>query len=244
MKKNFFKFSLALNIGAALLSAIFMFIYSYYDKKYDGEAFFAFLKFIKTLFDLLAVFIGYATIIYAFSKLDFKNGLISLLTFSVSVFISFVTMIAGSCVTFTGEFTMDFFFSIAFYSAGSCFITQLIPALIVAYVTYRLTNNTGKVEITGFISWKNPLQKAMLIITFALFAFNIIYLTAFNVFPFLIENSFEFFAEEIGGVIVDIVLSYVYKIVFYLILQYLVYYYLYRIYDYYLATHPEKKGKI
>lgn len=241
MQKKFFKFSLILNIASALLSAIFMFIYAFYDKKYDGDAFFAFLDFFKTFFDLLAVFIGYATIIYAFSRFDFKNGLISIGTFSVSVFISFVTMIIGSCISFTGEFSLDFFFSVAFYSAGSCFITQLIPALVIAFITHKLTAGASGIEITRFISWKNPLQKAMLIITLGLFGFNIIYLTAFNVFPFLIENSFEFYADEIGGVILDITLSYIYKIVFYLALQYLVYYYMYKIYDAYLASHQKKE---
>jgi len=244
MKKNFFKFSLLLNIGFAILSAVFMFIYAYYDKQYDGDSFFAFLDFFKKLFDLLAVFVGYATIIYAFSKLDFKNGLISIGTFSVSVFISFITMIIGSCISFTGEFTLEFFFSMAFYSAGSCFITQIIPAIIIAAIVYKFTKSSATVEITRFISWKNPLQKAMLIITLGLFAFNIVYLTAFEVFPFLVENNFEFYASEIGGVIVDITLSYVYKIVFYILLQYLVHYYMYKIYDAYLASHPEKKEKV
>ena len=241
MKKNFFKLSLTLNIIFAVLSAIFMFIYASLDKQYDGEAFFTFLGYVKTFFDLLAVFIGYATIIYAFAKFDFKNGLISIGTFSVSVFISFITMIVGSCISYSGEFTLDFFFSIAFYSAGSCFITQLIPALIIALITYKVTSKATKVELTSFIAWKNPLQRAMLIITLCLFGFNIIYLTAFNVFPFLIENSFEFYADEIGGVILDITLSYISKIVFYLVMQYLVYYFMYKIYDAYLASHREKE---
>ena len=240
MKKNFFKFSLILNVSCALLSAIFMFIYAYLDEKYNGEAFFTFLYYVKTTFDLLAVFVGYATIIYAFANYDFKNGLISIGTFSVSVLISFVTMVIGSCVSYTSSFSFDFFVSIVFYSAGSCFITQLIPGLLIALLTHRLTSRGQKRLITSFISWKNSIQKSMIIITLVIFGLNLIFYTFASVLPFLIESGFAIYKNELISIITD----YVEKVVFYLVMQYLVYLFTYKIYHAYTVKHPDKKERV
>ena len=240
MKKNFFKFSLILNIALAALSAIFMFIYSALDDKYDGEAFFTFLYYVKTLFDLLAVFVGYSTIIYAFANFDFKNGLISIGTFSVSVFISFVIMVIGSCISYNGDVTFDFFMSMTFYSAGSCLITQFIPALFVALITHYVANKGTRRLMTGLISWKNNVQRTMIIVTLCLFVISVLFYTFSAVLPFLVENEFLIYQSEL----VSIILDYVEKIIFYLIMQYLVYFFMYKIYGAYLIKHPEKKEKV
>lgn len=240
MKKNFFKFSLILNIACALLSATFMFIYAYLDEKYNGEAFFTFLYYVKTTFDLLAVFVGYATIIYAFANYDFKNGLISIGTFSVSVLISFVTMVIGSSISYTSSFSFDFFVSITFYSAGSCFITQLIPGFLIALATYFITRKGQKRLIKGLISWKNSIQRTMLIVTLVVFGVNLLFYTFASVLPFLIESDFAIYKSELISIITD----YIEKIVFYLVVQYLVYFFTYKIYHAYAIKHPDKKERV
>ena len=240
MKKNFFKFSLILNIILALLSASFMFIYAYLDEKYDGDAFLSFLYYVKTFFDLVAVFVGYATIIYAFANFDLKNSLVSIGTFSVSVFISFVTMVIGSATSYNADFTYDFFMSILFYSAGSCFITQIVPALAIALITHLVTKNEISRIMKKFISWENRYQRAMIIATIGIFAINILFYTFGSVLPFLIESKFSIFSSEL----ISIILDYVEKVVFYLAMQYIVYYFMFKIYDAYITTHPDKKEKV
>ncbi len=253
MKKNFFKFSLILNISCALLSAIFMFICAACEKRYSGEAFFTFLYYVKTFFDLLAVFVGYATIIYAFSNFDFKNGLISIGTFSVSVFISYITFIIGksiypaasytdilSSATYSESVTFDYLLFLIIYSAGSCFITQLVPALLIALITHLTTSKGQKRLITGFISWKNTIQRAMLIATLGLFGFNVLFYTFGSMLPFLISEKFSIpFADFIA-----IIINYVTMVVFYLVMQYLVYFFMYKIYHAYTIHHPDKKEKV
>lgn len=253
MKKNFFKFSLILNISCALLSAIFMFICAACEKKYNGEAFFTFLYYVKTFFDLLAVFVGYSTIIYAFSNFDFKNGLISIGTFSVSVFISYITFIIGKCIypassytdvlssaTYSESLSFDYVLFLIIYSAGSCFITQLVPALLIALITHLVTSKGQKRLITGFISWKNPIQRTMLIVTLGLFAFNVLFYTFASMLPYLISQNFSI----LYSAFIDIIINYVTTIVFYLVMQYFVYFFMYKIYHAYLIQHPDKKEKV
>ena len=254
MKKNFFKFSLILNISCALLSAIFMFICAYCEKRYNGQAFFTFLYYVKTCFDLLAVFVGYATIIYAFSNYDFKNGLISIGTFSVSVLISFLTFVIGKCIypaatytdvmssaTYSAEsITFDYVLFLIIYSAGSCFITQLLPALIIALITYLMTKDGQKRLITSFISWKNKIQRTMLIVTLGLFGFNVLFYTFASMLPFLITMKFYITYSELTSIIIN----YVTTVVFYLVMQYLVYFFMYKIYSSYTTHHPDKKEKV
>lgn len=253
MKKNFFKFSLILNISCALLSAIFMFVCAACMEKYSGQAFFVFLYYVKTFFDLLAVFVGYATIIYAFSNFDFKNGLISIGTFSVSVFISYITFIIGKCIypaeaytdilssaTYSEEVTFDYVLFLIVYSAGSCFITQLLPALLIALITHLITSKEQKRVITSFISWKNPTQRVMIIATLGLFAFNVLFYTFASMLPLLISENFFISYEDF----INIIVNYVTTVVFYLVMQYLVYFFMHKIYHAYSISHPDKKGKV
>ena len=254
MKKNFFKFSLILNISCALLSAIFMFVCAYCEKRYNGQAFFTFLYYVKTTFDLLAVFVGYATIIYAFSNYDFKNSLISIGTFSISVFISYVTFVIGKCIYpapaytdvltstsySTGGITFDYVLFLIVYAAGSCFINQILPALFVALIVYLTTKNNQKRLINKFISWKNPIQRAMIISCLALFGFNVLFYTFASMLPYLISRGFS----VTYSAFIDIIINYVTTVVFYFIMPYLVYFFMYKIYNAYTTHHPDKKEQV
>ena len=155
MKKNFFMLSLALNVIASVIAIVFSVIFYLCTISIaEGEVFLDFLYYVKTFFDLMAVFIGYTTIIYAFSQLDFKNGLISIGVFSLSFLMSFVFQVVGACidgVNSSTEFTTSFFTYAIYYSFGQSFISQMIPALIVAVVTYLLTRN-GTPKIKSFLS--------------------------------------------------------------------------------------------
>ena len=241
MKKNFFKFSLTLNIILAVLSSILMFVFDDYTGiVYDGEAFITFLYYVKELFNLLALFVGFGTIIFAFSRLGFKDGLISVGTFGVSVFISFLTTVISYCIEFDGEYFVILLVSAIFYSFGYNFITQMIPAISIAWVCWHYTkNNTQKMK--GFISWKHPIHKTMIVATIGMFLFNVLYYTLVILLPGLIENSFKF---ETIDEMVDVIITYAEKVVFYLIMQYVVYFLIYKIYDSFIIKYPDKRGRV
>ena len=244
MKRNFFKFSLTLNIVLAVLSALFTVIHSSCTAYVTSEGFIAFLYYVKTFFDLLAMFVGYTTIIFAFSRFDVKNGFISICTFSVSFGLYFIFQIIGNCIVRSSELVAhpaEFLTSVVFYSFGQSFLTQMAPALIIALLTYKLTMNDTQ-KIKKFISWKNKTQRTMIISTVGFFALSFISYTCLTVLPELITQlklyngriHYEFFEF--------IVVLYVELVVFYLVMQYLVYHFMYKIYDKYVLTHPEKNA--
>lgn len=236
MKKNYFKLSLALNITTAVLAVIFSIVYYVYvGQVSEGDGFLSFLSYVKTFFDLIAVFVGYSTIIYAFSRFDFHNGIIAIGVFAISFLISFVFQVVGACIDNGAELTVDFFIYVVYYSFGNGFITQMIPALLLAFIAHKTTRD-GTKRITKFISWNNPIQKSMIIMTLIVFGLNIVSHTGFNVLPDLI--AYEFYITE--SLFWDIILSYFVLILFYLAMQYTIYFLMYRFYDKYVDSHPEK----
>lgn len=242
MKKNFFKFSLTLNIAFALLAVVFTLIFYFSSINIvEGEAFLDFLYYVKTFFDLLAVFVGYTTIIYAFSQFDFKNGLISIGTFSISFLISFVFLVVGSCLDNTSAFTVDFLVYVIYYSFGQSFITQMVPALLIALITYKLTRN-GTQKIKGIFSWTNSIQKTMIIVTLIVFGLNLVSHTGFTMLPNLISELSDY-----GSITADhltaIIVSYVEIVIFYLVMQYLIYFFMYKLYHSYVISRSKEKVK-
>ena len=239
MKKNFFKFSLTLNILFAALSVVFTLIYySYSTSIVEGEGFLRFLYYLKTFFDLVAVFVGYTTIIYGFTRLDFKGGILSLGIFSISYLISFIFLVVGACFDNSSVFTVDFFIYVIYYSFGNSFITQMIPALFAAFMAYMLTKN-GAPKLSKFITMKNPAQKVMLIVTISLFGANLLLFSGFSVIPSIVAE-----VSKYGGIhassLSTIIEAYVEITVFYLIMQYVVYYFMFKIFDNYTKSNNPK----
>ena len=243
MKKSYFKFSLTINILLACLAVIFSLVYYYYSSRiYDGESFLVFLSYLKTFFDLLAVFVGYTTIIYAFSQFDFYNGIISIGTFSVSFLIAFIFQVIGSCMVATSEFELTFVVYTIFYSFGQGFITQMIPALVIAAIAYKMTKDKNE-SLNSLFAWKNSTSRAIIVITLVVFVLNILSNTAFVVLPDVIREMSDY-----GSItrehLKSIILSYVDVGIFFLVMQYLIYYFVYRIFDNYAISHKEKRVKV
>ena len=242
MKKNFFKFSLCLNVVFAILAVIFTIIFYVMSAKIDeGEALLDVLQYAKTFFDLLAVFTGYTTIIYAFNKFGFYNGLIAIGVFSISFLISFVFQVVGSCIDNSAAFTTDFLIYVIYYAFGNGFISQMIPALLLAYISHKASKKGNK-TIKQFISWQNPVQRSMLIITLIIFGLNVVAHTGFVVLPTII-SEFSEYGSITYDFFTEIIVSYVVLIIFYLIMQYIVYFLVYGIFDNYCLSHPDKPSK-
>lgn len=252
MKKNFFKFSLTLNVIFALLAVAFSIVFYVSSSSLnDSQGFYTFLSYVKNVFDFLAVFVGYATVIYAFAKLDFANGIISIGTFSVSVFISFLFRIIADIISSNGM--TDFLaeqnllsasdlYTLMFYSTlGQDVFKQMVPALMIAIIVYVCTKK-GTQKIKKLFSWENTVQKAMLISTAAVFLFHLVIHTALNILPTILPELID--VGSISATMFEAVLiSYIDVIIFYLLMPYFVYYFVYNIYDNYVIKHPDKKVK-
>ncbi|MBQ7226266.1 MAG: hypothetical protein IJX02_06695 [Clostridia bacterium] len=241
MKKVFVKFSLWLNVILALIALAFSIIlYVCYTTIDDGGAFLSFLEYVKKFFDLLAVFTGYATIIYAFANFSFADALPSIGVFSISFVIAFISRVVAASIGVSGmasalgesssSLSTGDLFSIMFYSAfGEDFFHQMLPAILIAFITWRLTRK-GTQKIKGFFSWKNTIQRSMIVSTLAIFVISIVLTSAFDVFPDLISQL-----DAYGSITQDhlsyIITTYVLVAVFYLVMPYLVYFFVYKIYE-------------
>ena len=236
MKKKFYSLALKLIIATACLSVIFAFIfYLASEVIVAGEPMLIFLYYVKKAFDLLAVFTGYGTIIYAFSRYSFVDGIKTMGIFAISVLISYVYQVIGSTFFSMEQVSaeMGIFervtFSI-FYAFGDCFITQYIPALVIALVAYKSTVD-GTKRIEKFISWKNPTQRVMLLVTLVIFAINFVVLLIFDIIRFLIEVQWLIYIDELGSILLSVLET----TLIYLVIQYLLYMLMHHIYAKYTA---------
>lgn len=218
MKKKFYNLSLILIIATSILSVIFAIVYYLASEIIvAGEPMLIFLFYVKKAFDLLAVFTGYGTIIYAFSRYSALDGARMVGYFALSVLISFLYQTIGTCI-YEDNFSMQFIVTTIYYSFGDCFITQFIPALIIAFVVFKSTKD-GTRRIERLVSWKNPTQRIMLIVTFVIFAINFVVLLIFDILAFLIEVEWLIYAEELGSIFLSILET----AFIYIVIQYAMY---------------------
>ena len=228
MKKKFYKLSMTLIIASSLLSVLFAFLYYLASEVIvPGQAMLIFLFYVKKAFDLFAVFIGYGTIIYAFSRYSAIDGLRLTGYFSISVLISFAYQVLGTCF-FESNFAVDFIITTIYYSFGDCFITQYVPALIIAFVAFKSTKD-GTRRIEKFVSWSNPTQRVMMKVTFVIFIINFACLLIFDILAFLIEAEWMIYANELGSIF----LSILEVAIIYIVIQYTVYMLVHHIYTKY-----------
>ena len=229
MKKKFYNLSLILIIVTACLSVAFALIYFFASGIIvEGDPMIIFLFYVKKFFDLLAVFTGYGTIIYAFSRYSYIDGLKMMGIFAISVLISFVYQVTGTCLFTDKEFTVELIVTSIYYSFGDCFITQYLPALIIALVAYKSTLD-GTKPIKKFISWKNPTQRVMLLVTLVIFVINFVIQLIFDIIVFLIEVEWMIYIDELGSILLSILET----VGIFIIFQYCIYMLLHYVYKKY-----------
>ena len=229
MKEKFYNLSLILIIATASLSVGFAILYFLASEIIvPGESMLIFLFYVKKFFDLLAVFTGYGTIIYAFSRYSYIDGLKMIGIFAISVLISFVYQVIGTCLFDSTQFSFELVITTIYYAFGDCFITQYIPALVIALVAYKSTMD-GTKRIEKFISFKNPTQRVMLLVTLVIFAINFVVQLIFDILAFLIEVEWMIYIDELGSIFASI-----FETMFiYIVIQYCVYMLVHYIYTKY-----------
>lgn len=245
--KKFLNWALIFNVVTSLLSVLFSFIFFEASGILSADDdLLSLISYIKKFFDLLAVFTGYGTIMYAFSRYGFDTGVKATGIFSISVLISFIWQVAGSQFGIGAEFISDslnqeigadFFFYSIFFFCGYCFITQFLPGLFIAIITHYLTRKSTN---------KKTLFRLRLIATITLLLINILIITFSNVIPF--AEYYGWVSLPSGGYW-TIVLMYVEVVVLYGFVQFGMYYlthYLYNKYTdhtQYITTSSQNKRK-
>lgn len=236
MKKEYFKYASIAVLGSALLSVIFSVVYFIADTHIVSETpLLEILAYVKKSFDILALFIGYGTIIFTFAKFGTLDGLWSVALFFCSFLISIIWQIIGTCIS-AEEHSLDFITFTLYYSFGSGFITQMVPAALVAFLAYKFA--VGRAENPEkFISMKNPSQKTMIISTLIIFGVNFLILVGFDTLPLLIEEDFYITVEEFRYIL----FSLLEMIIYYLVVQYAVYFGIYKLYTVYTDNCEKEK---
>ena len=229
MKKKFYNLALILIIATALLSVTIAIVYYLASEVIvAGEAMLVFLFYVKKAFDLLAVFTGYGTIIYAFSRYSYIDGLKMTAMFALSVLISFVYQVIGTCFFDSAKLSFELVITTIYYAFGDCFITQYIPALVIAVVAYKSTVD-GTKRIEKLVSWKNPTQRVMLLVTIVIFAINFVAQLIFDILAFLIEVEWMIYIDELGSIFLSILET----AIIYIVVQYGIYMLMHNIYTKY-----------
>ncbi|MBQ7412098.1 MAG: hypothetical protein IJW10_04245 [Clostridia bacterium] len=254
IKKRFYISSSIAVIGSSLIAVIFSTILFAVDLKYgvsNAPTLIAFLGYLTDLFNALAVFIGFGTIIYAFFKFDFYEGVMSCLIFAASFIPYFLyNAIARYIYTKAGIIELgaadgfDPFEAIMMavnYAMGSGVINQILPAILVAFIACKVIKQR-KSEPLKFISYENRLQRAMIITCLALFGVNLLMLILTGILPTILGDATLFIqpskaSEFTKAIIIDLV-----KLVaLYLIFGYIMFMLIYKFYNAILAKASSPK---
>lgn len=257
MKKRFYKDAAWLVVGSSLLSVLMSVILFITDLLYrDGgaEALVSFVGYTTDVFNALAMFIGFGTIIYAFFKFDFYEGVMSCFLFAGSFIPYFIYHTVARVIYTRTEFvdagmTGDFDYADAILMSvnqamGSGVINQILPAILIAFITCKVVK-MSKNEPTKFISLNNKLQKAMIFCCIALASINILMFFLTGILPSILGDyiflSNDDFFSFVGAIAVEIL-----KLLFiHLIVAYASFMFVYRFYTYRLSTinTPKKSSK-
>ncbi len=241
--KKFYTWALTFNILTSLLSVLFSLILFLVSQKTTSDVALGFVTYIKVFFDILAVFTGYGTIMYAFTRYDFVAGVKATGIFSISVLISCIWQIIGFFMGYSSDFAgitdgsgnYQVFLLTTFYAFGYCFITQFVPALFVAFCTFFITKRGTD---------KKTLFRLRVIATAVILLINILVLTVSVIVGMVEAGGFE------KDKVLSTILGYTEAIIFYGPIQLGMYYLTHYLYEKYtdktqqITTNSKKKKKV
>ena len=240
MEKKFFINASVAVIGSSLLSLAIAITYFAVSLSIDeGHSLLLFLGYLTDVFNAVSMFIGYATVIYAFFKFGFYEGVMSLLICFAAFIPYFIYQsVAWNVYAELGyDVAMDGSeaFSSALmginYSMGQGVINQILPAMLVGFIAYRVTKYR-KDKPKQFVSWRNGLQRAMIICCLALFGINLVMYILTGILPELIELDFVMTRVYFNDFVISVILNIFELIVIYLPLAYITFMLIYKFYEY------------
>lgn len=244
MKKSLKSISFWLVILTTILSIIFVVLYNNTDPILSSTLKTIF-HYLEAGFSSLSLFVCYGIIIYSYARYTPDKAKFSFIYLAINVFSCWFiqTILTLSSPSFQDDMAAErfelrptlFYLTNICSALGKIFIEQILPAILIAFIVYKLTKN-GSERVTKFISWKNSIQRSMIISTIIIFLVNIALSLILNIFPYLISEAFFITFEIALDALLDIIFSIIETIAFSLILQYSVYMLIYFICNKYGET--------
>ena len=239
MKKRFYVNASVAVIGSSLFALLVSIIYFVVSINIDeGTTLLTVLGLLTDLFNALSMFIGFGTIIYAFFKFGFYEGVMSCFI----VFAAFIPYFIYQSIAWNiyAEYKYDVAvegteaFSSAlmgiYYSLGQGIVNQILPAILVAFITCKVVK-TNKDKPTKYISWSNRLQRAMITVCIWLVVINLVMLVLTGILPDLAEIGWVMTSEVFGKYIKTVIFSVLENLVIYLPIQYIMLMLTYKFYE-------------
>lgn len=189
MSKRTTIFLSLLALATALLSVVFI-LCSFFVDQFDNQVASMVFEELRTAFDLIAEYTALGIVIYAFCRYTPKKASRSLLIALGSFLFSFLFQIGATALTemISSE---NFLVNVAMFTLFGAFglvIERILPCLLIALISFLFTKN-GTKRITNIFSFRNPIQRSMIV------SAVVIYLV--NAIPMLILHILEIIS--IGG---------------------------------------------
>lgn len=247
MSKRTTLFLSLLALVTALLSVVFILVSFLVDIFADSEVASLTFKEIRTAFDLIAEYTALGIVIYAFCRYSFKEAKRSVLIALGSFVFSFLfQIIATGAIEFkTSESSSeDIWLSILMFAAFGLLgllIERVLPCILIAFISYLCTKN-GTTKITGLFSFKNPIQKTMLISAIAIYLINAVPTLILYIIEIAgIGGTSQLYFEEF---MLNYIIPHLLILVYNFLLTYVVFLVVYLICNKYAESAPIKKIKI
>ena len=176
MNKRSIKFTSLLVAITATLSILFIIASLLVDLFASNGILSDVFYYVRVAFDLIAEFSCYAIILYAYCRYPFKKAWPALLVAIGSCLLTHIFLVVAECITEYISPTENVEFGTAVLSIitaalSGIFIERIIPFMAIVLISYLCTRN-GTEKISKLVSFKNPIQRAMLISSILVFSIN------------------------------------------------------------------------
>lgn len=176
MSKRSIKFSVLLVGVTAGLSILFILASLLVDLFANNDILSEVFYYVRTAFDLVAEFACYGVILYAYCRYPFKKAWPGLLMAFGSCLFSNIFLVSAECISEYVSPTSSNGFGSAIISIFTSAIIgvsieRILPFMAIVLISYLCTRN-GTEKISKFISFKNPIQRAMLISSLLIYSIN------------------------------------------------------------------------
>ncbi len=198
------------------------------------------LYYVKVVCDLLATFVGYGTIIYAMTHFGWYDSLKVVGIYSLSILAYWIyqsiisTVFSGDMSSTTamyGDSTLNLFMFNAFYWLGQLAITLMVPVLILMLISRRYIKANEFTPFNKFITFKNPVQKAMIVFCIVMTVVNILSFLLINILPYLIQEKFFITFTDFKTIMLQTLLTTLENALLHLAVQYIVFMLSFKFYD-------------
>ena len=244
MRKKFLSNAVLLVIGSSLLAFVASLIYFIVSLNVDdGDTILLVLIYLKDILNSVSMFIGYATIAYAFFKFGFYEAIMSFLIFIASIIPHLILQISTwnkfaeieYGILLEGEQALTSFFLGMYNSIGETVVNQILPAVLITFIACKIIRE-NKDFPTKAISWKNRSQRAMIVFCSIMAVLNIAFAFVTQYLPILIETDFVLLPNEFELLIKNLAFTIVESLIIHLPIAYTVFMITYKLHECLLNT--------